>query len=195
METISVRLLNEEGVDQLVRTLGLGGLCMLILTVLAALILVKLGSILTALWFDSRYPEVSDTMLRTYRDKPMKCLLVGLVNVVVGLILALILLNTKVLALFGLALLLLLYVMGFVGYATGYRSAGTTIPLPSSWETRTGALMAGGLVAEGAFLVPILGQLLSLATLLRGFGAVTLALIARRTPRRDQAEPVPAPSD
>lgn len=182
METISVRLLNEDGLDQLVRTLGLGGICMLILTVLAMLVLIKLGSVLAALWFDSRYPELSDAMLRTYRDYPTRCLLVGLLNILFGVILAVILLSTKVLALFGIALFLALSVMAYAGYFIGYRSAGATIPLPQAWDTRAGALMLGGLVAEGAFLVPILGQLLSLVTKLRGFGAVTLALIARRSP-------------
>jgi hypothetical protein len=189
METVSVRLLSEDGVDQLARTLGLSGVCMLILTALTAVILVKLGSILAALWFDSRYPETSDTMLRLYRNKPLQCILVGLVNIIVGVILAIILLSTKVLALFGIALLLALAVMAYVGYFVGYRSAGATIPLPQTWDTRAGALILGGLVAEGSFLVPILGQLLSLATKLRGFGAVTLALIDRRAPRKEQPEP------
>jgi hypothetical protein len=187
METISVKLLNEDGLDQLTRTLGLGGVCMLILTGLATLVLVKLGSVLAALWFDSRYPELSDAMLRTYRNRPMRCLLVGLVNIIFGVILAFILLSTKVLALFGIALLLALTILAYVGYFIGYRSAGVTIPLPQAGDTRAGALMLGGLVAEGAFLVPILGQLLSLVTKLRGFGAVTLALIARRP--AEAAEP------
>jgi len=190
METVSVRLLSEEGVDQLVRTLGLSGLCMLILAALAAVILVKLGSILAALWFDSRYPEMSDTVLRTYRNDPARCILVGLVNIIVGVILALILLSTEVLALFGIALLLALCVIAYVGYFIGYRSVGATIPMPQNWDTRAGALILGGLVAEGSFLVPILGQLLSLVTKLRGFGAVTLALIARRKSKKDLPGPV-----
>ncbi|GMV94600.1 MAG: hypothetical protein AMXMBFR82_43780 [Candidatus Hydrogenedentota bacterium] len=180
MDTVSVRLLSEDGLDQLVRTLGLGGLCMLVLTSLTVLIVLKLGSILAALWFDSRYPELSDAMLHTYRNDPMRCVLVGFVNIVAGVILAIILLSTEVLALFGIALMLALIVFAYLGYAVGYRSAGVTIPLPARWDNRPGALMLGGLVIEGAFFVPILGQLLSLATKVRGFGAVTLALIARR---------------
>lgn len=187
MDTVSVRLLSEDGLDRLVRTLGLGGVCMLVLTALAVLIVVKLGSILAALWFDSRYPELSDAMLRTYRNDPMRCIIVGLVNIIAGVVLAIVLLSTKVLALFGIALLLTLVVFAYLGYAVGYRSAGVTIPLPAKWDNRPGALILGGLVIEGAFLVPILGQLLSLVTKLRGFGAVTLALIARR-----RAETVPA---
>ncbi|MCL4691582.1 MAG: hypothetical protein KJ060_03620 [Candidatus Hydrogenedentes bacterium] len=180
MDTVSVRLLSEDGLDQLVRTLGLGGVCMLVLTSLTVLIAVKLGSILAALWFDSRYPELSDAMLHVYRNDPMRCVIVGLFNIVAGVILAIILLSTEVLALFGIALMLALIVFAYLGYAVGYRSAGVTIPLPARWDNRPGALILGGLVIEGAFFVPILGQLLSLATKVRGFGAVTLALIARR---------------
>lgn len=180
MDTVSVRLLSEDGLDQLVRTLGLGGVCMLVLTSLTVLIVVKIGSVLAALLFDSRYPELSDAMLRIYRADPMRCAIVGIVNVVAGVILAIILLSTKILALFGIALMLVLVVFAYLGYAVGYRSAGVTIPLPARWDNRGGALILGGLVLEGAFLVPILGQLLSLVTKLRGFGAVTLALIARR---------------
>ncbi len=181
MQNVTVTLLNEGGMDKLIRTLGLGGVCMLVLAALAVLVLIKLGSILAALWLDSRYPELSDAMLQTYRNDPMRCLVVGLANVLMGVLLAIVLLNTKILALFGLALLLAVYVMGFVGYTVGYRSAGTTIPL-SSWGTRTGEILLGGVVAESTFLIPILGQLLSLVTLLRGFGAVTLAIIARKKP-------------
>ncbi|MCC6698965.1 MAG: hypothetical protein IT365_25305 [Candidatus Hydrogenedentes bacterium] len=187
METVSVHLLNQGGMEQLVKTLGLGGFCLAIFTILAVLAITKLASLAAALWLDGRFPEISDAMLRAFHERPGHCYLVGVVNLVVGLLIVLILLVSKIFALFGLILLVSIFVLGFAAYFVTYREVGRFAQLRPGWDTRTGSLVTGALVAEAAFLVPVLGQVLSVASLLRGFGAVTSTLVSRR--RRDKQTP------
>jgi len=195
METVAVTLLREgDGMQQLLKAIGFGGACLAVLVILSALALIKLASLAAAFWFDTRFPELSDAVLRAYQGRTARCYLVGVVNLVLGVLLALVLLNIPILALFGLVLLLVLYALGFIAYVATYRHLGSAIPLSPSWDTRGGALLAGALMAEGAFLIPLLGQIVSIASLLRGFGAVMLALIARRQSNGETGVG-PAPTD
>ena len=192
METVSVNLLNQGGMEQLVKTLGMGGLCLFIFAALAVLAVVKLASLAAALWLDGRFPELSDAMLHAFHERSKNCYFVGAVNLAFGLFIVLILIVSKIFALFGLILLVSIYVLGFAGYVVTYREVGRVAQFRPAWDTRTGSLISGALVAETAFLVPVLGQLLSIASLIRGFGAVTLTLVSRR--RRNQTPPETAAS-
>lgn len=191
METVAVNLLNQGGMEQLVKTLGFGGFCLAIFAILAVMAITKLASLAAALWLDGRFPEISDAMLRAFHERPGNCYFVGVVNLVFGLLIVLILLVSKIFALFGLILLVSIFVLGFAAYFVTYREVGRFAQLRPGWDTRTGALIAGAIVAEAAFLVPVLGQLLSIGSLVRGFGAVTTTLVSRR--RRNQTPPEATP--
>ncbi|MCC6486359.1 MAG: hypothetical protein IT364_02575 [Candidatus Hydrogenedentes bacterium] len=192
METVSVTLLNQGGMEQLVKTLGLGGFCLAIFTILVVLAVTKLASLAAALWLDGRFPEMSDAMLQAFLESRGRCILAGAVNLLFGIPIALALLQIRPLALFGLILLVSIYVLGFVAYVVTYRAVGRIAQFHPAWDTRTGSLVSGAIVAEAAFLVPVLGQLLSIASLVRGFGAVTTTLVSRR--RRNQTPPESAPA-
>jgi hypothetical protein len=169
---------------------GLGSAALGLLALLALALAVKAGFVAAAVWFDSTFPQAARRMLTAYQERGKRCFLVGLVNAVVVLILVPILIRTEILALLGLLLFGCLVVFIVVGYGIGYRDWGQRLEAAS--DSRIRQIVLGGLVAECAFLAPILGQLLSLGMLFKGLGAVVIALLARRNNTRQEQRRVAA---
>jgi len=171
-----------ENAEQLGRALGLGMSSLALIALMGIWLLVKVGFVGMAAWFTTGYPGASTRMLELYETRGVRCFIVGAMNIVVGLFVALLLFATQVLGLLGLLLLLALAAGIVAGYSVAYRHVGTRV-VSNPNATHVRLVATGGLVAESAFMVPVLGQLLSLGMLCRGFGAVAMALLAwRRNP-------------
>jgi len=104
----------------------------------------------------------------------------------------LLLVSTEVLALFGLALLLALGTMMVVGYGIAYRSLGLRLAMDPAAEKPLHSTLCGGAVAESAFCVPVIGQLLSLGVLFRGLGAVVITVLTRQSKVQETEPAAPA---
>lgn len=146
------------------------------------LLLAKAGCVAMSLWLYARSPEFGVRALSRYENHGRRCVIVGFVNGFVGLILAVLMVKSQVLALPGLLLLLLLGYAGVYAYGVVYRHLGLRLRNASE---RVGHVTPrvhcqGGLAAEAAFCVPILGQILALFALFKGLGAVILALLSSR---------------
>lgn len=146
-----------------------------VIAFLAALAAVKIGCVGIALWHHLAAPRRTARIAGLYVDRPKRCLLVGLINLLVLAFLTLVLLNTVPLRLIGLLLLALLIALATLAYGPAYHLAARRL-LPGADEPLTCRdLLHGALAAEAAYLAPAIGQALSLATLVRGAGAVILA--------------------
>ncbi|MBI2432983.1 MAG: hypothetical protein HYV26_08940 [Candidatus Hydrogenedentes bacterium] len=138
----------------------------------------KAGSVALVIWADALWPSRAERVHSLYARHPRRCVLTGLVNATLMVFIGIALISTKVLGLLGLLVLGLLIVLIVLGYGCAYESFGRHIaaatPMPR-WKM----LLCGGLLAELAFLAPVIGQLFSLGVLFRGLGAVILALLGR----------------
>ena len=184
-----------EGGSQLAKALGMGSLALAITAALLVWVLLKVGFIGMAVWFEVSYPQASKRMAGLYRDNGKKCILVGLVNLVAGIALVLLLLATKVLGLLGLLLFAVLVALCTIGYAVAYLNLGLRLGMNGADTSPARAIIKGGVAAESAFMVPILGQLLSLGMLLRGLGAVALEILGRRRAAPEAVAAPPANSE
>ena len=189
----------EEAPDEMLEAVGMGGGALFVLALLGLLLAVKVGFVGMAVWFDSRWPRASAQMLETYQTRGERCFLTGILDVVVTLIIVGFLLATQVLALLGILLFLCLVALIVVGYAVAYQNLGLRLASAGSAQSSTKTIVLGGIAAESAFFLPVLGQILSLGMLFRGLGAVVLTLLASRRataknePQEpEQAEPAPA---
>ena len=168
---------------------GLGALG--VLAFLSAWIVLKVGFVGMAVLFDAVCPEASARMVQRYQAKGKRPFFVGVLNLVVGVILALLLIASQALALLGLILLGALVVLIVIGYGVAYHNLGVRLVPPDMPGTRAKTVLLGGILAESAFFAPVLGQLLSLGMLFRGLGAVVPVLLSGRRAGRG---PVEAPS-
>lgn len=148
---------------------------------LLGLMLLKVGFVGMAILFDLRWPNASERMLDAYQTRARRCTVIGAVNAFACTIVFLILASTNNPVPIFLAILLLLFVGALVvfGYGIAYLDLGLRLSPDAAQRTRTQNILLGGIAAESAFLMPALGQLLSLATLLRGLGAVAITLLSR----------------
>ena len=163
--------------------------CALFLGILAlgfVCLLRKAGFVGMAVWFHSAHPRISEEMTGAFETRRWKCFILGLINAFGGLLLIIILLKTEVLALIGLLLFVILLTLAVLGFGAVYQSLGLRLAPPSPADTRTKAIVIGGVAAESAFLVPVVGQLFALWVMFRGLGAIAIAL---RAARRRPAEP------
>ena len=178
---------------ELVKVIGAGSLAQVVLTCLVACLMVKAGFIAFAVWFEANHPQATQEMVDLYRQKSGKCALVGVIDLVAGLILVLLLLATKVLGILGILLFLALVALAAIGYAVAYLNFGQRLAAGDAVESQTRAIVRGGLAAETAFMVPIVGQILSLGMLFRGMGAAALVIIAHRRAHTPAAPPEEGP--
>lgn len=172
--------------------LGMGMMALTALALLALLLAVKAAFVAAALWYRLRCPGAAERMYCLLQTKRSKCFWLGLANLVCGVVLALLLISTEVLGLFGLALLAFLAGCIVVGYGLAYRELGARIAPDEDGLT---PMLLGGVLAETLYLLPLFGQLLSLGALVRGLGAVTLSIWLRREPiawPEEAAPPKPA---
>ncbi|MBN2311511.1 MAG: hypothetical protein JXR94_21215 [Candidatus Hydrogenedentes bacterium] len=151
-----------------------------VLAMLAAVVVIKVGFVAAAVWFGATWPGASNRMVEAYESRAARCVVVGTVNALVGAGLGVLLIATQVLAVLGLLLLACLGAMVLVGYGVAYTSLGRRLVPAAAEEAPLRGIALGGLVAEGAFCVPVLGQFVSFGVLVRGLGAVVLGAVSRR---------------
>ena len=150
---------------------------------LIALIIVcvvfRFAALALIVWFEAYYPDAADRMHAVYTDRGRRCVWLGLFNLVAWIFVAVLLISTKVLALFGLALFACLMCAAIIGFAPAYRELGQRLDGGAD-RSRTRNLFYGFVCLEAAFLTPFIGQLLAFGVLVRGLGAVIVALLAIR---------------
>ncbi len=168
--------------ERIANALGLIGM-------LLFLIAIKAGTVGAATWLHATYPETARRVQRVYTERPWRCYIAGMLNAILGGLLAAGLLNLPPLALLGLALAGLLVTGAILGYAPYYAQLGER--LTEGGKDPLSSLLWGALAAEALFMAPVLGQVLSLATAVRGLGAWVLVIILRARVD-DTAEPAPA---
>jgi hypothetical protein len=150
---------------------------------LAAWLLTKVGYVGMAVWHTSRLSPRMRAALGAYQEHTARCIAVGAVNLAVGVGIGLVLLSREPLALAGLVLLSFLLYVTTLAFAAVYADLGARITGAGSTTLRD--VLAGGLVAEAAFLTPVAGQVLGLVLLCRGLGAVVLAYLGFAFPPAD----------
>jgi hypothetical protein len=180
----------EPGGQALAESLEQVGGSLVVIAILALALCARLGVVGMALLFQTTRPGAAERTADIYETKSKRCVLIGLVNLVGGLLLAGILANIPLLRLFGVVLFLALVTLSVLGYHAAYRSVGKRLGEPEAPPAPVRDTVLGALVLEGAFLVPLIGQLLCLYVLLRGLGAIVIALISgRRKPAETKTRP------
>ncbi len=161
---------------ELQETIGLGSASVAVLAGLLVLLAIKVGFVGMAAWFTRSFPAVTARALEQYKTRGERSFLWGLSVLFVTVLIILALLSSKTLGFLGI--LLAVCLLGFVaaGYTTAYLNLGQRLTEGSEPGSHTRTILLGGIAAEAAFLMPLLGQLLSLGMLCRGLGAVISAL-------------------
>jgi len=149
-----------------------------LIALLSLLIAAKTGFVGAAIWFDRSYPALSGRMLKSYQTRSRRCFFLGFINVFGGVFLVLLLLNAGPWALLGIALGIALIGLAVLGYGIAYHELGLRLTDSDRFPSETACILRGGLVAETAFMAPVLGQILSLSCLFRGLGAVAMTLLS-----------------
>jgi hypothetical protein len=142
---------------------------------LALWLVTKVGYVGMALWHVSRVSPRMQAALGAYREHMGRCVAVGAVNLVVGTGAGLVLLSREPLALAGLVLLSFLLYVTTLAFAVVYLELGVRVNGSDASSPRS--VLLGGALAEAAFCTPVAGQLLGLALLCRGLGAIILAYL------------------
>lgn len=150
---------------------------------LIALIIVcvvfRFAALALIVWYEAYYSDAADRIRTVYTNQGRRCVLLGLFNLVAWTFVAMLLISTKVLALFGLALFACLIGAALISFAPAYRELGERLDGAAD-RSRTRNLFYGFLCLEAAFMTPFVGQLLAFGVLVRGLGAVVTAMLAIR---------------
>jgi hypothetical protein len=143
----------------------------------AAWVLGGLGVLGLAMWIDALCPRATARVARVYdagRAGIIRCFIAGFVNVLIGAFLVALLTQQPALSLLAFLLALVLIVIAVFGLAGAYKTLGARLAPGSPASLR---LLYGGGVISVSFLAPIIGQILLVLVLLRGFGAAVLAML------------------
>lgn len=124
-------------------------------------------------------PVLCRRIYTAYNDRPLRAFAVGLTNTLVALFFILILLNTKPLALVGLAMAAALCALHVLGRTAYYQVMAERLSEDTMVSATPGGWLRGAVIAELSFLVPILGQLCFLAVSMRCAGACIIALLSQ----------------
>lgn len=152
-----------------------------ILLCLSLLIAIKVGFVGMSILIQHAKPEFIERASEHYRKKPRwRVIFVGLVNGVAIPLVSVLLISTQVLTLFGLLLLVAYLWLALLGYTVVYRDIGSRLFGDLEGNRELKITLYGGILAEAAFLAPVLGQLYSIALFIRSLGAVTLAILGRK---------------
>jgi len=175
------------GGRELAKAIGLGSAGQVALAVLLGCVLLKVGRIGLAVWLEANFAKPIDDMVDLYRNRAGKCVLVGLIDLIAGLFVVALLLGAGPLGGLGLILFVCLVALAALGFAAAYLNLGRKLAADGAGDSPTRLIVKGGVTAEAAFLVPILGQLLELGMLFRGMGAAALVILARTLHKSDAA--------
>ncbi len=155
-----------------------------ILTILLCLWLlfaIKMGFIGMSILIQHAMPGFIERASEHYRKKPRRwVILLGIMNGVAIPFISILLIRTEVLALPGILLLLSYLWLALLGYTVVYREIGSNLFEDLGGNREVKITLYGGMVAEAAFLTPVLGQLYSIGLFIKSLGAVTLAILGRR---------------
>ncbi len=155
------------------------GISLALIATVSVALLLKSSVIALSLWFMTTWPEKCGQVYTTYRERPWRCGLIGLVNTVVFVFIGLALTSREPFALLGLLILLTVCVLHVAGRTAVHRRMAVKLDLDGADVCAPRAIVLGGAIAELTFLVPIIGQILYLGTTMRAMGAVVVALLSR----------------
>ncbi len=158
-----------------------------LIALIIVVVVFRFAALALIVWYEAYYPDAAARIRTVYTDQGRRCVLLGLFNLVAWTFVAMLLISTKVLSLFGLALFAVLMGAGLIGFAPAYRELGQRLDGAAD-RSRTRNLLYGFLCLEAAFIIPFVGQLLAFGVLVRGLGAVITAMLAIR---RGDSPPAP----
>ncbi len=142
---------------------------------------IKIGFVGMSILIQHAMPEFIERASEHYRKKPRRWVLfLGLLNGVAIPFISILLIGTNVLALPGILLLLVYLWLALLSYTVVYREIGLNLFEDLGLNRDLKLTLYGGMLAEAAFLAPVLGQLYSIALFIRSLGAVTLAILGRK---------------
>lgn len=142
---------------------------------------IKIGFVGMSILIQHAMPVFIERASEHYRKKPRRWVLfLGLVNGIAIPFISILLIGTNVLALPGILLLLVYLWLALLSYTVVYREIGLNLFEDLGLNRDLKLTLYGGMIAEAAFLTPVLGQLYSIALFIRSLGAVTLAILGRR---------------
>ena len=142
-------------------------------------IIIRIASLAMVMWFEAYYPNAADRVHTAYTDRGRRCVFVGLFNLFVWTLVSILLIETQVLALFGVAVLAGLVAASVISFAPAYRELGQRLDV-SADRTRNRNLLYGFICLEAAFITPFAGQALAFGILVRGLGAFVTTMLAIR---------------
>lgn len=142
---------------------------------------IKIGFIGMSILIQHAMPAFIERASERYRKKPLRLVIVlGLANGVAFPFISILLISTEVLALPGLLLLVSYLWVALLAYTVVYREIGSKLFEDVGENRELKITLYGGIVAEAAFLTPVLGQFYSIVLFIRSLGAVTLTILSRR---------------
>jgi hypothetical protein len=150
-------------------------------------IIFRFASLALVMWFEVYYPNAADRIHAAYTDRGRRCVFVGLFNLLVWALVAILLVETQALALLGFAVLAALIAASVIGFAPAYRELGQRIDTGDN-QSRDRNLIYGFLCLEAAFITPFAGQALAFGVLVRSLGAFITTILAMR---RDDSQAPP----
>lgn len=156
-----------------------------ILLCLWLLFAIKVGFVGMSILIQHAMPGFIERASEHYRKKPRRWVVVlGIVNGVAIPFISILLISTGVLSLPGFLLLLVYLWLALLGYTVVYRDIGSKLFEDLGANRELKVTLYGGMLAEAAFLVPVLGQLYSIGLFVRSLGAVTLTILGRRREKK-----------
>jgi len=142
---------------------------------------IKIGFVGMAIIIKQAKHEFIERAAVHYEKKPNRLMfMLGLANGIIIPVIGILLLNTQVLALVGILLLLFYLWLALLSYTVIYRGFASRLFSEDDVNVDAKQTFLGGLVAESAFVTPILGQAYSLFLFVRGLGAVFMAFMTRK---------------
>lgn len=151
-----------------------------ILLWIAIFVVVKIGFVGMAILIQHSKALFVERASHRYESiSKLQTIILGLVNGVGIPFVAILLISTEVLAIFGLALLVFYIWLALLSYTVVYRSIGVKLFGEFNNHSDLKTTLIGGVIAESAFFAPIVGQLYSLWLFMRGLSSVILAILVR----------------
>lgn len=150
---------------------------LIVIMLMTAWTFAKIGLIGFAMYWTAAAPKYTARVHEAYTQRKTRCLIVGVVNLILLPFLSVLLISTQVLALPGLLVFAGTIALIAIGLGAHYREVGRR--LFGDTYSLAGTVMRGGAVAEASFYVPLAGQILMAVIAARGLGAVVITLLSR----------------
>lgn len=145
-----------------------------------------IGLIGAGVWFTSTYGKLADAMRQCYTAHAVRCVVVGVFDLVAAFVVFAILSKMGPLAVLGVLFALLVLSLAAIGMGIAFWDIGLRVTRSDDASNSSRAILLGGGITAAAFLAPVLGQVLFCATVCRGLGAAVLTLLRRTSVPRVQ---------